>query len=88
MKYFINSKVKVAQADNDTYVMLDGQYYVLNEIARLTLQCFAKGATPQEAVEEMVREFEGEADSDQVRADCEELMGYLLESQMIIEEKA
>lgn len=87
MKYALNMKVKVAQADEETYVMLDGQYYVLNEIARMTLQCFAKGATPEEVVEEMMKEFEGVADPNQVKADCEELLGSFLESKMILEVK-
>lgn len=85
MRYIINDKVKVAQSENETFVMLGGQYYVLNETAWLTWQQFSKGATEEEVMEELMKNYASEIDKETIRMDYEELMSLLLEHQMLIE---
>lgn len=83
--FIVNDKVKIAETDNEVYLMFQGEYYVLNDTAKLIWTYIAGGVSVKDIPGLLYNAFGGEIDQNILRQDCADLIEELLSENILLE---
>jgi hypothetical protein len=83
--FIVNDKAKVAETENEVYIMFQGEYYVLNDTAKLIWTYITDGVPVKEIPELLYNAFGGEVDQNVLQQDCTELIEGLLSENILLE---
>ena len=83
--FLVNDKAKVAETESEVYIMFRGEYYVLNDTAKLIWTYITDGVQVNEIPGLLYNAFGGEMDKNVLQQDCTELIEGLLSKNILLE---
>lgn len=83
--FIVNDKAKIAETENEVYIMFQGEYYVLNDTAKLIWTYITSGVPVKEIPGLLYNAFGGEMDQSVLRQDCADLIEGLLAEKILLE---